>query len=72
MNGAEEGERREPNPKGIWDDHHREECGVKPICRGLQGAVRSRAFKTPMNPGGEAKRPLDLVDRDFEESGDTN
>ena len=59
----------------VWKQLGREgmkvaRCTVERLMRamGLEGVVRSRAFRTTTTPGDVAERPLDLVDRDFRAS----
>ena len=59
-------------PRKVWKQMGREglreaRCRVRRLMRemGLSGAVRGRAWITTTQPGAEAGRPLDLVDRHF-------
>ena len=63
----------------VWKQLGREgmkvaRCTVERLMRamGLEGVVRSRAFRTTTTPGDVAERPLDLVDRDFRASNRTS
>jgi putative transposase len=57
---------RQLNREGI----HVARCTVERLMKeiGLVGAVRGGAYRVTTTPGGEAERPLDLVDRKFEAS----
>jgi transposase InsO family protein len=59
-------------PRKVWKQMGREgvreaRCRVRRLMRdmGLVGAVRGRAWITTTQPGSEADRPRDLVDRNF-------
>jgi putative transposase len=59
-------------PRKVWKQMGRENlraarCRVRRLMRemGLAGAVRGRAWTTTTQPGPEADRPHDLVDRNF-------